>query len=95
MKTALFLGVPLDGDLASHLEAAAPALKALFIKNDPSYLRIISHEGRDFIGKFADPSTTLLQLDQLETNIQSLLVKLLPDYALPAGSFFLLPTTEH
>lgn len=95
MDTALFLGTPLVGELSLLLAIATPSLKAHFIKNDPSYLQIISHEGKDYIGKFADPSTTLIQLDQLEINIQTLLTKLLPGYTHPADTFYLLPTAQH
>jgi hypothetical protein len=95
MKAVLFLGTPLVGELSLLLAIATPSLKAHFIKDDPSYLQIISHEGQEYIGKFTDPTTTLAQIDQLEINIQTLLTKLLPGYDHPDGSFFLLPTAQH
>lgn len=94
MKTALFLGIPLEGTLANQLASVPPDLRSLFIRDESSYLQIIDHEGKEYIGKSVDASTTLAQLDQLELNISTLLTKLIPSYTHEEGSLFLLPRSE-
>lgn len=76
----LFLGFPANKDFNLALQKVNPAVLAMFIQDNESYLSEITWEGSRYIGKYLDHVADLQTLELLEANIYSLLKKLVPDF---------------
>lgn len=73
----LFLGFPVDSKYASLLDS----VKSHFILNEEgSYLQEITHHNKRYLGKMVGNLSDLSSLELLESNIYSLLKKLIPHY---------------
>lgn len=78
---ALFLGFPIDDEFSNHLNGVDPKILKIFIRSDTSdYLRELEHRGQRFIGKEVGPISDINILPLLQTNIYSLLKKIVPSY---------------
>ena len=78
MNVKLFLGYPLTEPLKNELDKSR--LVDMFVNDEGLYLQRIMHEELFFLGKELGPSTDLAKLQLLQTNIYSLLAKILPEY---------------
>lgn len=77
----LFLGYPIEDDFAEVLESVDPQVSALFITQESSeYLQEIIHNDRRYLGKFTGEAVGSQELILLESNIYSLLKKIVPNY---------------
>ena len=75
---SLFLGVKADEAFNGALERANPTLVSLLTGGGDYLSELTRKEGR-YIGKHIPLSSTVPQLESLETHLISLLTKLAPD----------------
>lgn len=90
----LFLGIPLEGDLLSLYGSLNPKLLELFLGD---YLRTVTFQKREFLGKAMGMVSTLPQIELSEAHLRSLLSKLFPQYPVHNFPLYLIPIphTEH
>ena len=74
----LFLGFEITPAIEKLLQKTVPQLVKVFIKPDDAYLNEVSSGGCRYLGKFADKTTDINALEQLEANIRSLLSRVFP-----------------
>jgi hypothetical protein len=80
-KKSLFLGVPIDHTLKIELSCVSPEIRKLFIQEgNPSYLQEAKFENQFYVGKHVAEGADFSSLELLESNILSLLNKLVPTY---------------
>ncbi|MEC7839929.1 MAG: hypothetical protein VX777_07805 [Chlamydiota bacterium] len=76
----LFLGFHVDEVFHSALNQVAEDVKVFFIQDDDTYLHRVRHNGKVYLGKFLGDKSDLQNLRDVETNIYSLLGRLVPTY---------------
>lgn len=77
----LFLGLPLSETYIQELNQLDPPFLDAFIKAQSSdYLQRIENQGVVYLGKGIPSPYDVAGLESLQTNIMSLLIKLVPDY---------------
>lgn len=76
----LFLGYPVDSGFEKALNGVDPAIVSLFIQDGEDYLHEVRYQGARYLGKQVSQIADFEQLELLETNIYSLLKKVVPDY---------------
>lgn len=91
IPSRLFFGFLAEGVFAAKLSLVADDLKSFIIQNQDPYLYRISHEGKVYLGKYVESELTITDLQLVESNIFSLLRKLLPDYPYRDVELFLIP----
>lgn len=78
----LYLGLLAEDSLLQELRQLPPGFHDLFIQNqDSAYLQQIEFEGKIYLGKYLGTSIETSSLDSLQTNIYSLLKRLIPYYS--------------
>lgn len=85
----LFLGFPIDETFNHSLNKNKPEYVSLFIDTDDNYLKKVEFRKVLYLGKFIPQEVYLTQLELLETNIVSLLKKLVVDYDYSKSKLFL------
>lgn len=90
----LFLGFPVDADFARELDKIRPEVLGQFIQNGEPYLQEICFHSTRYLGKFAGKGSHLSDLDLLDTNIYSILKKLVPQYPYKDTSLVLFPVNR-
>jgi hypothetical protein len=78
LRVELFFGIPLEDQVAEHLALVDKSLLRIFLSENGDYLRQVDYNGRQYLGKLAGDVCDLSSLELLQTNIHSLLNKLLP-----------------
>ena len=76
----LFIGCPVEGSLAEELKRCNHHLKATLLNGGDNYLWEVNHQGTTYLGKFVGNQGNLSTIRLIQTNIYSLLKKLVPDY---------------
>jgi len=76
----LFLGLPIDQNLARQLDQVNSYTKAMFIQEGENYLQEVIFNDRTYLGKKLGKITDSQSLETLEANVYSLLKKLAPGY---------------
>ena len=77
----LFLGFPIDPTFDVALQKIDQKILALFInKSSDEYLKEVVYNDCRYIGKIAQKVTNSRSLALLESNIYSILKKLIPNY---------------
>lgn len=76
----LFLGFAVDELFHKKLQEANPYLLSLFIGKE-DYLKEISYQGKNYLGKYLPAFPTFDQLEDVEKHLHSLLSKLVPSYS--------------
>ena len=87
----LFLGFPLHPSVQQELHLVKPELLRLYVCNDPTYLQKIEATGGSFLGKVLGSEIDLEALRLAESNIYSLLLRLLPNYPFQNTALLLFP----
>ncbi len=77
----LFLGIAADVELEKALSKINPHLLSLYMSGG-NYLSAVSLKEQRYFGKPAPLSSSVNQLENLETHLLSLLRKLVPEYPL-------------
>lgn len=80
MRSSLFLGIMEDSSLQEALAKSSPHLIKTFIQEQPEYLQRIIYQGDAYLGKLIGRELEFSQIDQIEANIRSLLIRLAPTY---------------
>ena len=75
----LFLCIHIDHELKQALSHANQALVSLFLGGG-DYLSPISYQDQSYLGKPVPPLASIIQLENLEVHLLSLLKKLAPHY---------------
>lgn len=92
----LFVGLPLTETYLRELQNLPPALIKTFIQDQSAdYLQQIECDGVFYLGKSLETPYDMAALDALQTNVYSLLKKLIPDYPYEQHPLLLLPLPSH
>ncbi len=84
LDLSLFLGFCVDSPLSDAIDLVDPGVVALFIgSGDAHYLQETMYEGKRYIGKFLGSITDTSTLSLVESNIYSLMKRIVPTY--PSG----------
>lgn len=75
----LFLGFTIDDGFAQKLKKLDPAILSAYIREEDLYLQELTLSKEKYLGKYISGSIDLPSLEQLETNILSILQKLIPE----------------
>lgn len=88
----LFLGYCTSPALTHAFSFIDPHKIALFIQDkNTQYLSEVVYEGECYVGKFADQISSVEHLTLLETNIFSILKKLIPAFPFEDSQLLLFP----
>lgn len=79
MILELFLGMPVDQSLLLQLNHVNPFTKSTFIQE--GYLQELEIQGKSYIGKKLGKTMEFQHVEALESNICSLIKKIVPDYS--------------
>lgn len=90
-ETQLFLGFPVDKLYATELDKVNPNLLSQYVNESDDYLKEIIHNEIRFFGKNLGKIITLPQMELFETNIYSILSKLVPDYPYDETPLYIFP----
>lgn len=90
----LFLGFPISDDFRSRLNGVNPHLFDRFVNEGSEYLREVEHDGIKYLGKFVGGILETGRSELLETNIFSMIKRLVPDFSYDDTSLVLLATNE-
>ncbi len=93
LKSRVFLGVKELPALQAQLKKKSPQFLELFIQDDPDYLQRVEHQGQPYLGKFLDSHVDLSHLDLIESNVYSLLRRVVPEYPFQESILELFPVT--
>lgn len=94
-KPRLFYGFPISSDCGRALEEVPSELKSMFLdKENPDYLTEISYEDRRYIGKWLPDPIDLPTLSLTQHNIQSLLLRLMPQHPVEREALVIIPTFQ-
>lgn len=91
VSSRLFFGFIVQEAFASKLLFVPKDLESFIIQNEEPYLYKVSHEGNIYLGKYVKSELNLAELQLVETNIFSLLKKLIPDYDYESSELYLIP----
>lgn len=91
MRAELFLGYPLTESLNLELAKVDERLIDMFLVGTGPYLKRIEYRGENFLGKEVGQSADFNKIKLLETNIYSILAKILPAYPFKEEPLVLLP----
>jgi hypothetical protein len=91
LEAQLFLGFAVDPLFAKELKKADPQMVKNFI-NNTAYLKKVSFDEMEYLGKEVGGKTTLESLDLLEKNIISLLKKAVPHFPYGETPLYLIAT---
>lgn len=78
--TQLFLGFPVDKALSKKLEKVDRTLISTYIRQDDLYLQELMDAHERYLGKYITGAIDLPELELLQSNIYSLLNKILPGH---------------
>lgn len=90
----LFLGFHVDSRYQAALLLANKQLLTYFISPNSQYLQEYFHQNQRYIGKFLASPTETGQLELVNSNIYSLLDRLVPDYPYAESPLWLFPVIE-
>lgn len=90
----LFYGFPVDKDFENKLASVNPYQLSHFIKNDSDYLHEVWYDGHRYLGKKLAETACVASLELLESNIFSLIQKLLPKYPCKQLALYLIAITD-
>lgn len=90
MDLSLFLGYPVNPLLEEKLQRANRTLLTLFTSGG-DYLEFLQLEDMRFLGKKCPSLPSLQDLEDLNLNIRSLLLRLAPDYLLQDSGNLVIP----
>lgn len=76
-EAVLFLGIPVDEKLQSHIDKANPNAVKLFVNNESDYLHEVDNGSTRYVGKVLETVTNVSSLELVEANVLSLLRRLL------------------
>lgn len=88
-EVELFFGLPIDKTLERELKEVDEAVLSIFIRPEEAYLQEATLQGKRFLGKSIGTAVDFNHLELLETNIYSLLKRILPNYPFPKTSLTL------
>lgn len=92
LDLSLFFGFPVDSEFENILTNTNPHLTQLFINNQSDYLHKISHQGKEYLGKFLGPLYDPKDLELIQANIYSIASRLAPQYSFENNPAVLLIT---
>lgn len=87
----LFLGFPLDSSFISALGKLDPREVGVFIRDGDQYLQEVTYREQRYLGKYVGEMSSIESLELIESNVFSLLKKLIPDYPYKEVSLSLFP----
>jgi hypothetical protein len=94
-QTELFIGFPVDDSLQKGLNRMRPEVADYWINNQKDYLHKAEMENQLFIGKYLEECETTNRLNLVETNIVSLIQKLVPGWTPDAQAAVLFAVSKH
>lgn len=87
----LFLGFPINKAFAEATAKLDPKITLLFIGDSDEYLRQVAYQDVVYWGKNIGEICDVDKLELIESNIYSLLKKIVPDYPYAETSLLLFP----
>lgn len=94
LEAELFLGFPVDELYSNQLKSINPHIKSQFIQEGDVYLQEIVHQEMRYIGKFVGNIVEYKQLELLETNIYSILKRVVADFPYEETPLYLFPVSR-
>lgn len=91
IREEMFLGVPLTDEVSQKLSEVDPSFRNFFIKDEGEYLQEKVYGGKVYVGKKISSIENLSELALIESNIYSLLKKMMPDHPCEEGTMWLFP----
>lgn len=89
IQSKLFLGFLVDQDFSLALSQHSQEYLSLFINEEGPYLQSKALADKSYLGKIVNNESPLSELDLIETNIYSILKKLVPNYPYQESSLVL------
>lgn len=80
LEVELFVGFPVDPLFAKELSTADPHVLNAFVQEKGEYLQEYTCDGLRYLGKHVGKNINQSELDLVETNIYSLLKKVVPEF---------------
>lgn len=90
----LFLGFHVPAEYAGKLNRVSPEVLALFIQDNPVYLRQVVIDDVVYLGKFIGKNVEVDTLSLIQNHILSLLKKLVPEYPYSEDDLLLFPLSN-
>lgn len=90
-ESKLFLGFPVHGEFAKKFHELDPEIIEIFIQADSAYLEKTTFKETLYLGKYVQDISNLQSLEQLESNVYSLLKKIVPGYPFEETPLLLFP----
>jgi hypothetical protein len=92
MEPQLFIGFPIDQQFESLLLQVNPhLLKWLIQEDNPSYLQYSTFEQRRYLGKKTGGIPDIDTLELLQSNVYSLLRRMIADYPYGENPLYIFP----
>lgn len=91
----LFLGFHVPAEYAEKLNKVTPEVLALFIQDNPAYLRRVAIDDAVYLGKYIGKSVEVDALSLTKNHILSLLKKLVPEYSYSEDDLLLFPINQY
>ena len=87
LQANLFIGIHVTDKLREQLDKCEPYNERFFKRNDPEYLQMTTSSEKSYIGKRLSKKADYEDLDNVVSNITSILKKICPDYYFDKNQF--------
>jgi len=94
LEASLFYGIECHSSFQERLKQVPERILNFIIQDHSDYLQQISYEGKIFLGRRLGEMTDLHALELLDRSLESLVLKLIPDYSREAAPFVLIGLLE-
>ncbi len=87
IRANVFIGMVINERLQEALDKCDPYNERFFRRNDPDYLQVTTAADKNIIGKRLARSVQLSEIDNIVSNVISILKKICPDYFFDKSEF--------
>ncbi|MFC1809511.1 hypothetical protein ACFL3D_05270 [Candidatus Omnitrophota bacterium] len=87
IRANIFVGIIVNEKLQEALDKCEPYNERFFRRNDPDYLQMTTTGEYSLIGKRLEKSIKIAEIDDVVSNIISILKKICPEHYLEASNF--------
>jgi hypothetical protein len=87
IRANVFVGIVVNEKLQAALDKCDPYSERFFRRNDPDYLQMTTTGDKTIIGKRLDRSLPIVELENIISNIVSILKRICPDLYFEQNDF--------